>query len=423
MGGTATEKILAKASQQHEVSVGDYVICRPHVLAFHDMSLRYIEWWEQHDIPLNDPTRVIFCLDHFPRAGALGGAAGVHARIREFAKRRGIPSENIYDIGRHGLQHQIPAEEGWVLPGTFYLGADAQSAAMGAIACVALTRQGEIHNVAATGESWVQVPGSIRVNLHGRLRPGVLGKDLVLLLTRDLRERAASLVMEFDGPGVESISIDNRLAIVSASALIGCETMFFPPDRLLLDWVTPRAREAFEPISSDPDADFVDSCDLDLDTVTPLVATPHALENVALLSEVVGTDIDLAFIGSCGSARYEDLALAASVLRGRKIHPRVRMVVTPISSTVLRDTARDGIIGELAAAGATITTPGCGGCYIGNQSPATLDDGEVCISTSAENGPGRMGSTNSAIYLANAAVVAASAVEGRIADPAPYLEE
>jgi 3-isopropylmalate/(R)-2-methylmalate dehydratase large subunit len=421
MGKTITEKILARASQRPEVNVGDYIVCKPHVLAFHDMGARYIEWWDKHDIRLHDPKRVIWCFDHHARAGLWGGAAGMHARIREFARRQGIPPENIYDIGRHGIQHQVPAEEGWVLPGTLYIGADSQSGTMGALGCVAYTRNGEIHGVAATGDTWIKVPASMQVKLDGRLRPGVLGKDLALLLTRDIRDRATSLALEFCGPGVGSISVDNRMSVVGTAALMGCETMVFPADRVLLEWVTPRAREPFVPEHSDPDADYVDTYEVDLDAVSPLVAAPHALENVQPLEQVAGTAVDLAFIGSCASARYEDLALAASVLRGRTIHPRVRMVVTPISSTVLRDAARDGIISDLVAAGATITTPGCGGCYIGNQSPATLDDGEVCISTSPENGVGRMGSPNSSIYSANAAVVAASAIEGVIADPTPYI--
>jgi 3-isopropylmalate/(R)-2-methylmalate dehydratase large subunit len=292
---------------------------------------------------------------------------------------------------------------------------------MGALACAAFTRASEIQNVAVTGETWVLVPETIKVVLRGRLPKTVLGKDIFLRLMQDLQETAASAVLEFTGPGVESISVDNRMAVVNGSHLMGCETMIFPPDRVLLDWLKPRAREAFVPVFSDSDAEYLDTVEYDLSEFTPLISAPPALENVKPLPEVLGTKVDLAFIGSCGSARYEDLALAATVLEGKKVHPRVRLVVTPISSAVLRDTARDGIIATLVEAGAAITTPGCGGCYAGNQSPAVLDAGEVCITSSAENGPGRMGSPEGAIYIGNAAVVAASAIEGQIADPARYL--
>jgi 3-isopropylmalate/(R)-2-methylmalate dehydratase large subunit len=403
------------------VTPGDVVVAKPHVVAFNDVSAKYFPWLDEHDIRLHDPGRVIFCFDHFFRAGARGGAAEHHPLIRDFARRQGIPAENVYDVGRHGLQHQVPAEEGWVLPGTVFIGADSQSATMGAMACFALPATGEVHVVAALGEVWLRVPEAIRIRLGGRLPPGVLGKDVFLRLLKELRHVAGGKVLEFSGPGVDTLSIDVRMAIASGSAQLGALTMIFPADRRLLDYVAPRAREPFGILEADPDASYAATYEYDLDEFDLMVAGPSSIEAVRPLREAVGTPIHAAYIGSCSSGRLDDLALAAAVLKGRRIHRGVRMVVTPISSHVLRDAIRLGIVGTLVEAGATLTVPGCGACYIGNQSPLVLDAGEVCLTGSVEVYDGRMGSSDARIYAATAGVIAASAIEGRIADPRSYL--
>ena len=180
MTRTLTEKILASASGNVSVSPGDLVVVKPHVIAFMDASTKYFPWFDKNGIRVSDPTNIIFCFDHFMRSSVRGGAVEHHPLIREFARKQGIPRENIYDIGCHGLQHQIPAEEGWALPGTVYVGADSQSATMGALGCFALAATGEVHVIAALGEAWLRVPESVRVNLYGKPRPGLLRKDVFL---------------------------------------------------------------------------------------------------------------------------------------------------------------------------------------------------------------------------------------------------
>lgn len=423
MTRTLTEKILASASGNVSVSPGDLVVVKPHVIAFMDASTKYFPWFDKNGIRVRDPSRIIFCFDHFMRSSVRGGAVEHHPLIREFARKQSIPRENIYDIGRHGLQHQLPAEEGWALPGTVYVGADSQSATMGAMGCFALAATGEVHVIAALGEAWLRVPESVRVNVYGKPRQGLLGKDVFLHLMRErsLRDVASGRVIEFGGPGVRHLGIDVRMGIANGSAQLGALTSVFPPDRKLIEYVTPRARSPFEAVMSDKDAAYVGTFEYDLSSVDFMVAGPSSIESVRPLKDVEGTAIHAAYIGSCSSGRLEDLALAASVVKGRKIHPNVRMIVTPISSRVLQEAANSGIVAALVGAGATITTPGCGACYVGNQSPLVLDPGEVCVTCSVEVYDGRMGSKDARIYAANAGVVAASAIEGRIADPRKYF--
>lgn len=417
MGKTMSEKILSRASGQ-SVSVRDFVWAKTCTVSLSD-NTKYFEFLDRNGLKVWDPNRIVFCFDHFmyPQNGL--GVAGL-AKIRDWTRKQGIPRENIYDIGRHGITHQVPAEEGWVLPGTVYVAADTQGSTMGALNCFAVACVGAINYVLATGDTWVKVPECIRINVQGTLPKGVLGKDVYLRLLQDLEGVVEGRVLEFAGPGVTSMSIDTRMAVANGANHLGALTMIFPPDQKLMDYLKPRAREPFEVVTADPDAKYVENYEYDLSAFEPLVSGPDDPHKIRRLSEVEGTKLHAAYIGSCSSGRFEDLALAAEVLKGRKISADVRLVVTPISSRVMREAAEQGLLAIFAQAGADITTPGCGACFYGNLSPLLLDDGEVCITGSVENWPGRMGSEKAKIYLANAAVVAASAVEGQIANANRY---
>jgi 3-isopropylmalate/(R)-2-methylmalate dehydratase large subunit len=210
------------------------------------------------------------------------------------------------------------------------------------------------------------------------------------------------------------------MGVANGSNHIGVLTMVFPPDQKLIEYIRPRAREPFEVVTADPDAQYAAAFEYDLSQFQPLVSGPDNPEKVKPLTEVEGIKVQAAYIGSCNAGRFEDLVLAAEVLKGKKVHSNVRLVVTPISSKVMQESAEKGLLTTFVMAGATITTPGCGACFYANQSPLLLDDGEVCITASVENWPGRMGSAKAEIYLGNAAVVGASAIEGQIANPAKY---
>ena len=416
MGKTLAEKILSKACGQ-AVRAGDFVWAKVHVVSYHDKA--NFEFLDRNNLKAWDPGCVIFSFDHlmYPEHGL--GIAGL-PKIREWARQQGIPKENIYDIGRHGNSHQVPAEHGWALPGTVFVSSDTQASTMGAFNCFALACVGSTPCIMATGDTWLTAPECIRIVLRGALPKGVLGKDIYLRLMQDLKGVAGGRVIEFDGPGIESMSIDVRMAVANGATHLGAVTMIFPADRKLLDYVTPRAREAFETVTADPDAQYVATFEYDLSGFEPLVSGPDDPARIQSLHAVQGTAVQAAYIGSCSAGRFDDLALAAEVLTGNKLHPDVRLVVTPISSGVMQQAAEAGLLAIFAQAGATITTPGCGACFYGNQSPLLLGDGEVCITGSVENWPGRMGSKTAKIYLANASVVAASAIAGRISDPAAY---
>ncbi|MGY2933065.1 homoaconitase/3-isopropylmalate dehydratase large subunit [Bradyrhizobium sp. GM6.1] len=292
---------------------------------------------------------------------------------------------------------------------------------LGALNCFAMVGLSSTFPALATGDMWMVVPESVRINLTGEMPKGILGKDIYFRLLQDLRGRVDSRVLEFGGPGLQSLPIDVRMGVANGSNHIGAMTSIFEPDQKLLDYLRPRARRPFEPVVPDRHAKYFASYEYDLSTFEPLVSGPDDIAKIQPLSEVSATKVQAAYIGSCSGGRMEDLKLAAEVLDGRKISPEVRLVVTPISSNVQLEAAENGIIRTLLRAGATVTSPGCGACHSGNDTPLRLGDGETCITASVENYAGRMGSTKAKIYAANAAVVAASALTGKITDPRGYF--
>jgi 3-isopropylmalate/(R)-2-methylmalate dehydratase large subunit len=420
MGSTMTEKILSRACGR-PVARGDFGWAKVHVVSWMD-SVHYCDWdfFDRNGVEPWDPKRVLFSFDHimYPQHGL--GVSGLN-KLRDWAKRHHVPKENVFDLGRHGISHQVPAEHGWVLPGTVYIGADTQAPTLGAFNCLALATLAETPYIMATGDTWFKAPPCIRVTFTGTLPRGVLGKDIYLRLLQDLQGKAEGRVIEFAGPGIASMPLDVRLAVANGAPHIGALTMVFPSDSVLLDYLQGRAREPFEPVRADPDAEYEQEFEYDLGAFEPLIAGPDDPTRIGGLGALPRTRVDAAFIGSCSSGRLEDLALAARVLENRNVSADVRLVVTPISTQVMQQAAEAGYLATFLRAGATVTSPGCGACFHGNLSPLRLEDGETCITGSVENWPGRMGSSKASIYLGNAAVVAASAIEGRIADPAKYL--
>lgn len=419
-GQTMTEKILSRASGQR-VHAGDFGWAKVHVVSLIDSVHFYdFDFFDRNGVALWDPTRILFSFDHlmYPQFGL--GVAKLQM-LRDWCARHGVPKENIFDLGRHGISHQTPLEHGWVLPGTVYIGADTQAATLGAFNTFALATLGETAYVMATGDTWFLAPKAVRVHLTGRLPKGVLGKDIYMRLMQDLGGKLEGRVIEFSGPGISSMPLDVRMAVANGTPHIGALTMVFPVDQQALDYLAGRARESFEPVCADEDAQYEAVYTYDLADFQPLISGPDDPTRIGPLTKAVGVKVDAGYIGSCSSGRLEDLALAAKVLEGKTVAPDVRLVVTPISTEVMKQAADAGYISTFLAAGATVTSPGCGACFYGNQSPIHLEEGQTCITGSVENWPGRMGSNKAHIYLGNAAVVAASAIEGRIADPAKYL--
>lgn len=417
MGSTMTAKILARAAGLARAATGEAVLAKVDLVTCLD-GTTFIDRFRETDLKIWNPERIIFCFDHFFQPDWFPQQAGKeHPKIRRFAAEQNVPAANVFDIGRNGISHQIPVEYGRALPGTVCIGADTQSSTMGATNCFALPALFGIDPILLTGDIWLVVPECINIELTGSLAPGITGKDFVYRLIQDLGSCVAGKVIEFSGPGVSNLPMDVRLAIANGAVQIGALTIVFPHDAVLEDYLRDRAAAPFEPVAADDDADYDKTLHYDLADIVALVAGPHDIELVRPLSAVEGLEVSAANIGSCSSGRLSDLALAAEVLRGRKLNPHTRLVITPISAETHREAARTGLIEIFLDAGATVTQPGCGACYSGNLSPLKLGDGERCISTSVETLRGRMGSADAEILLANAAVVAASAVEGRIVDP------
>jgi len=412
---TMTQKILSAASGR-ELIPGDVINAPVSGVAVHDSAPLGI-FDAYPDARVWDPSKIVICYDHFSRANM----ASYHERFRAFAREQAIPPENVFSPGRQGISHQVPGEEGFVLPGTIYAVFDTQGSTLGALNCFAFTSLWTTPSVMALGTALLVVPEVVDVELTGQLPQGVTSKDLTFHLHARLGEDLAGRVLEFRGPGVASLSVDQRLGVANAANNLGAFTMIFPGDDVLAEYLRPRVRDLYAFVAPDPGATYASTVTINLDEVPPLVSGPHDIENIRALNDVIGLPVEAAFLGSCSAGRLDDLILAASVLEGRTIDPSVRFVVTPISSEVMREATDRGIIATLVAAGAMVTPPGCGACYSGNLSPLLLGDGERCIATSVSNAPGRMGSKLAEIYLSNPAVVAASALEGRIADPRPYL--
>jgi len=414
---TMTQKILSGACGR-EVIAGDVINAPVSGLAIHDSAPLGI-FNTYPDARVWDPSKIVICYDHFSRSNM----ASYHDRLREFARQQTIPPENIFSPGRHGISHQVPGEAGFVLPGTVYAVFDTQGATLGALNCFAFTSLFTTPSVMALGTALLVVPEVIDIELTGQLPPGLTSKDLTFHMRAILDEQLTGRALEFRGAGVTNLSIDQRMGVANAANNLGVFTMIFPGDEVLSEYLHPRAREPYRFVAADPGATYAATVAVDLDEVPPLVSGPRDIEKIRALDEVIGIPVSAAFVGSCSAGRLEDLALAASVLEGHVIDKSVRLVVTPISTEVMREATARGFIASLVAAGAMVTPPGCGACYNGNLSPLLLGDGERCIATSVSNAPGRMGSTSAEIFLSNPAVVAASALEGRIADPRPYLSD
>ena len=414
MGMAMAEKILARASGRSVVSPGEFVVGRVDLALLHDIfAANVFDLLHGAGVPaVWDPTRVAVVIDHLVPAPS-AAAAAVHRRIRGYVRELRIAS--FFDAGA-GICHQLVAERGLIRPGQLLLGTDSHTTTAGALGAGGTgIGTSEMAFVLATGELWLQVPSTIRIALTGRLRAGVMWKDVILALAGRLGADGAQYrALEFGGLGAGGADLAGRLTMSNMAVELGAKFGLFPADDTTLSHLRARGVNA-DPFGPDPDAEYERTVVVQLDTLEPQVALPHTVDNVRPVGEVEGTLIDQAFIGSCTSGRLEDLRVAAQILAGRRISPTTRLLVGAASREIERRAAREGLLETLLAAGALLLPVGCGPCFGGHG--GLLAAGERCIGSHNRNFPGRMGSPTAEIYLGSPATVAASALYGRITDP------
>jgi 3-isopropylmalate/(R)-2-methylmalate dehydratase large subunit len=411
----ALAKILCKHSGRDEVETGEIVQAAPDYVMMHDRGIaRATErFFEMGAKRVWDPSKVVVVFDHFyppPREQD----AEAQRRARAFMDDQGI--RNFYP--GQGIAHLVLPERGYAFPGALVVGTDSHTITCGAVGCIATgLGHSDIGSILALGSIWLRVPEVVRFDIHGEPGPGVYAKDIILKILRDHGEDACVYQgVEFAGPTVRAMAMDGRLLLANMAVEIGAKSGYVQPDEITWKWMEGRrSRNQCDPQTTDGEADYSAVIGLDVGSLEPLVAGPDGLDHIDSAAQFAGVRIDEAVLGTCTGGRLEDFRAAASVLKGRKISRQVRMVVNPGSLDVYRQAAHEGLIDILTEAGAIIGTPGCGpcgGCQLG-----MLASGEIAISTSSRNFKGRMGSPTSQLYIASPATVAASAIEGSIADP------
>ena len=413
MGKTFAEKIIGKKAGK-DVSAGEIVVIKPDVCLSHDNTAAISDTFRKLGVDkLDDSKRHVIILDHTVPAPTETHAKN-HKIIREFVEQMHI--ENFYDLN-NGICHQVLPEKGHALPGTLIVGSDSHTTTHGAFNAFACgIGRSEAAVIMATGEIWLRVPQTLRLILHGKLPDRISAKDVVLKIIGEIKADGADYMsVQFEGELVENMSIGGRMVLCNMAAEMGAKNSFIPPDQKAIDYLKGRAKRPFEVVLPDSDADYAQSYTYDAATIEPMIACPHTVDNVLPLSQVAGTRVQQAFLGTCTNGRLEDLAAAATVLKGRKVAHGTRLLIIPASSQVYMDALKAGHIETFLEAGAIIESPGCGPCMGNHMGVPAI--GEVSISTANRNFQGRMGTKESEIYLASPVVVAATAVAGEIVHP------
>ncbi len=411
---TISEKILAEKSGKKRVEPGEIIEARVDYVMLNDVTgLPAFEVFKEFRTePLTD--RVVLIPDHYVPNKDIASAEQAKA-MREFARKYKI--KNYFEVGRGGVCHQLMIEEGFVAPGRLIVGADSHTCSYGALGSFATgIGSTEAAAVMATGKLWFKVPETQKFIVDGKLNRYVMGKDIILHIIGDIGVSGSLYkAMEFYGSVISKLSLSDRITISNMAIEAGGKAGIIPPDKKVFDYLNGRVRGDYREVYSDPDAVYSEKFEYNAEEIVPTVAMPSLPENTAPASELGGIEIDQAYLGSCTNGRIEDLRIAAEILKGKKIHEDVRMIVVPASKRIFEQAVEEGLIKIFMDADAYVSGPTCGACLGGYM--GVLAKGEVCISSTNRNFIGRMGHKDSRVYLANPAVVAASAITGRITDP------
>lgn len=411
MGMTIAEKIIARAAGVDAAKAGEiHVVTLDYMLSNDGTTHLTIDKYNNLKNPhIADPSKLVWVVDHNVPCDSVKTAQS-QKKMRDFAREHGI---DFYE--GEGICHQVMVEK-YVRPGQLIFGADSHTCTYGCLGAFG-TGVGCTDYLYAmvTGKSWVMVPETLRFNLTGTLRKGVTARDVILTIIGKIGANGANYkAMEFAGPGLAGLSVSDRFVLCNLAVEAGAKTGLMPVDEVTLEYLEAHGREPVVCYESDPDAEFAEVYDIDLSEIQPVVAKPHFVDNLAPVSEVAGTKIHEAFLGSCSNGRLEDLRLGAEVIKGKKVAEGVRFLVVPASRDIYNQAAREGILDTFMKAGAIVMNPNCSVCWGSCQ--GVIGEGEMLISTGTRNFKGRAGDRNSFVYLANAATVTASAVAGEITE-------
>ena len=417
-----TEKILARASGKDNLEPGDVVFANVDKVMLHDVSgpgvIKTFEKLEKDGIikvdKLFDPSMVWVAEDHFVPSAEKISAENI-SKLSKFTSKFGIKKHFKYGLGQYGICHTLSHEEGLVSPGELYIGGDSHTnttGALGAFACG--LGHTDVAYVLLNGNLWFKVPETLYFKINGKLPEHTMAKDLILKIIGDITtEGGAGYAMQFGGDGISDMSVESRLTLTNMTTEAGAKNGIIEPDQKVFDYLAERGVTEYNAVYDDEDAQYAKTYEYDLSELEPLVAKPFSPQNVSVVQETTGIEIDKSYIGSCTGAKYEDLEAVARILKGRKV--KVRTEVVPAAISIYKKASENGLDKIFLDAGAVIGAPTCGACCGAHMGVLAKD--EVCVSTTNRNFPGRMGHVDSKTYLTSPLVAAASAVTGKLTDP------
>jgi len=417
-----TEKILARASGKDMLEPGDVIFANVDKIMLHDVSgpgvIKTFEKLEKDGVvkvdKLFDPSMVWVAEDHFVPSVDKISAENI-VKLSKFTKKFGITKHFKYGLGQYGICHTLSHEEGLVSPGELYIGGDSHTnttGALGAFACG--LGHTDVAYVLLNGNLWFKVPETLYFKINGKLPEHVMAKDLILKIIGDITtEGGAGYAMQFGGDGISDMSVESRLTLTNMTTEAGAKNGIIEPDQKVFDYLAERGVTEYDAVYDDEDAQYAKTYEYDVSELEPLVAKPFSPQNVSVVQETTGIEIDKSYIGSCTGAKYEDLVAVARILKGRKV--KVRTEVVPAAISIYKKASENGLDKIFLDAGAVIGAPTCGACCGAHMGVLAKD--EVCVSTTNRNFPGRMGHVDSKTYLTSPLVAAASAVTGKLTDP------
>ena len=414
---TISQKILMKYSGKNHVKPGDIVIIEPDRVMSHDNSAFIIKKFKNTGVKkVWNKDKIVIIFDHTVPAKNPEHKKN-HDEAREFVKEQQIT--NFFDT-KAGVSHQVMLEKGFVLPGSITMGADSRSTIYGSLGALGIPiNRTEMAGIWATGKIWLKVPETIKVIINGKLPNGVYSKDILLKLLDMIKSEGATYkTLEFTGTTISDMSISARMTLSNMAVELGAKAGICTFDHKTKEYIESKTDEKYHPIFNDPDANFEKIINIEVENLEPQIAFPHKVDNIKSINQIDEIKIDQAYLGSCTNGRIEDLQIAANILQDKKIKDGTSLYVYPASIEIMNEAKELGILNILETAGAKIMTASCGPCF-GAIGPTLLDK-KICISSSNRNFKGRMGSPNSFVYLASPATVAASCIEGKIADPRKY---